>query len=125
MLNDYNLSNTYIFYCQHGDCIPTSGFLKSKTENGSYQINYCNSNCYTPVTYTSCITSPAAYYDTKTSNFYICIKSSSNSNSYEKKLISKNDIDYFTEPTFYGTNYYNIYESDKGGNVVGYSKASK
>jgi len=76
------------------------------------------------VTYTSCTTAPAAYYDTKTSSFYICVKSSTKNNSYDKKLISDDDINYYSEPVLFGSNYYNIYESDEGGNVVGYSKAS-
>jgi len=124
LLNDYNLSNTYIFYCQYGECLPTRGFIKYRTNNGSFQINYCDSNCYSPVTYTSCTTAPAAYYDTKTSNFYICVKSSTKNNSYEKKLISDDDINYYAEPVLFGSNYYNIYESDEGGNIVGYSKAN-
>jgi len=123
LVNENSLPYIYIFSCQYGECLPTSGFLKYKSSyDGSYQIAICDSNCNMPATYNGCNYAPAAYYDTKSSNFYVCVRTNSNYNpTIEQKKILNDDSYYFFD--IIDKSIFNIYESDEGGNIVGYSKS--
>jgi hypothetical protein len=117
------LPQTYLYYCQNGQCTLTNGFLKYKNSKGNIGVVYCYRNCASDVTYTSCAYSEIAYYDSKQSKFMLCIKDRTSPKKIVSIEIPENKkiriLDIFAANSLY----YYLFESDGSGNIIGYSNA--
>ncbi|ORX76149.1 hypothetical protein BCR32DRAFT_271456 [Anaeromyces robustus] len=122
VLTPQNINTAYLFYCQNGDCTQTYGYLKYKSSTNSISVVECTDNCsYANMNYNSCVSGGFAYYDTSSQSMKLCVVDKSG---------NINSIDIKGNGHQYGFNYdtksglYNLFESDKMGNIVAYSKGS-
>jgi len=118
------LRMTYIVDCQNGQCLLTSGYIKYLNQKGAVSVAMCTpiSGCSTPINYTSCTTTEIAYYDSKQSKFILCIKDYNNANKVSTIDIQNYNANFILDLISSKTQRYYLFEIDKNGDVVGYSK---
>eukprot|EP00833_Pecoramyces_ruminatium_P017900 jgi/Orpsp1_1/1191932/evm.model.d7180000089475.1 len=118
------LASTYLIYCQNGQCLTTSGYLKYLTQSGTYAVNICTtfSGCTTTVKTTSCTSSEVAYYDSSLSKFILCIKDKT-ANKYQSIDIMNYQSNFILDNVYTNSQNYYLFESNINGDIVGYSKA--
>ncbi|KAL6621478.1 hypothetical protein U3516DRAFT_811049 [Neocallimastix sp. 'constans'] len=134
LINDFSkklskevLSKTLLYLCQNGKCVSTSGTLKYKSSSSKVEVANCSGYCISKQGPVKCniMNTGKAFYNSSKSKFQICVNSgNSTKDIYEFKEIRSNSTNHFITLKTIGTDYYELFVSDKGGNMVGLSTGS-
>lgn len=126
-----DVSNIKLYDCMLGSCIKTNGYIKvnGKDDEGKplVKVFMCDDDsCGTEQKSVTCEKKNVgvADYDSEKTEYKICINSGTTSDTYAYKVITSG-----TTMQFYYSrsenNIYNLYISDKTGNIAGLSHRSK
>jgi len=125
------VSNISLYDCIMGECSRTSGYLKVTSKDDEdkplVKVYKCSKDsCNTEQSSVSCEKKNVgiAVYDSGKSEYKICINSGTTSDVFITKVITSGTSlnHYFS---YIGSNYYNLYISDKTGSIVGLSVNGK
>jgi len=135
LINDFSkklskevLSKTLLYLCQNGKCVSTSGTLKYKSSSSKVEVANCSGYCISKQGPVKCniMNTGKAFYNSSKSKFQICVNSgNSTKDIFEFKEIRSNSTNHFITLKTIGTDYYELFVSDKGGNMVGLSTGNK
>jgi hypothetical protein len=124
------LSKTLLYICQNGRCTSTSGFLKYKSKISGTKVVICMGYCISeqdPNSWNKCdsIGKNKAFYNHSKSTFEICVNAGDNSSDrFEFKKIKADTINYILSLRSSGKTEYELFVSDKGGNIIGLTTGS-
>jgi len=122
-------TNIKLFSCQNGSCFLTTGYIKYTDTEGGTSLAYCSGFCKTisekVFSCSNIQNSGIIAYDTTDSKFKICIVSGDTSNlKYIPKEIT-GESKFIIKLSSIGSTSYVVYEINKTGSIIGFSKSGK
>jgi len=119
-LSKTTVKNIQLFHCHNYECRETNGFIKyHDIEENQIKVAECSPKCHPDYIAYDC-RSGNAYYSKKDSKFNICVSNGGSKNLIPKE-IENQQFNYIFNNTLTSSNAYNLYITNKGGNIIGLS----